>query len=96
VIVACAVAVHVAYAVAVHIAYAVNINKLYIACLQCSESGRPVHISEILCVFLIAHCSLSNFSVTLLQMLLPVNHVASPSSVDTLPCVHVQCLQAYG
>jgi len=61
VVVAGAVAVHVAYAVAVHIAYAVEIKKLHLACIQCSESGRPMHISVILCVFLIAHCSLSNF-----------------------------------
>ena len=55
-----------------------------------------MHISVILCIFLIAHCSLPNFFVTLLQMLLHVNYVASPSAVDTLPCVHVQCLQAFG
>ena len=54
VVVACDVAVHVAYVVAVHVAYAVKDHQ---ACLQCSESGRPLHISVILCIFLIAHCS---------------------------------------
>ena len=38
-----------------------------------------MYISVVLCIVVIAHSSLSNFFVTLLQMLLPVNHVASPS-----------------
>jgi hypothetical protein len=58
--------------------------------------GGLVHISVILCIFLIAHCSFPNLLVNLLQMLLPVKHVASPGAVDTLPCVHVQRLQAFG
>ena len=71
-------------------------RKVYLVCLQCSESGRSMHIGVILCNCLIAHCSLSNFIVTLLQMLLPVDYVASPDAVNALPCVHVQCLPAFG
>ena len=28
-----------------------------------------------------------------MHMLLPANHVASPGAVNTLPCVHVHCLE---
>lgn len=52
-----------------------------------------MYISVLLCTCLIANVRLSNVFVTLLQMLLPV-HVASLSAIDTLPCVHIQCLQS--
>lgn len=98
VIVACAVAIHVARVVAVHVAYAVNVNKVQLACLKCSDSGGPKHFSVILCILLTAHCSLkfdeARF-VALLQMLLPVKHVAPSCAVDTLTGVHVQCLHAF-
>ena len=46
-----------------------------------------MHINVILCVFLIAHCGLSHFFVAVLQMVLPVNHVASPTWIA--PSSHV-------
>ena len=53
-----------------------------------------MYISVVLCI---AHFSLSIFFVTLLQMLLPVTMLPLlASAVDTLPYVHVQCLQIFG
>ena len=40
-----------------------------------------------------AHCSLVNILVALMQMLLPMYHFASPGAVHALPCVNAQAFQ---
>lgn len=53
-----------------------------------SEPSGPMHINIVLCMVFIA-----NYQLLLsLDVLLPVDH---PCHVNALPCIHVQCLQAY-
>ena len=63
--------------------------------LQCSEPGGPMGISVVLHILLIAHGSIPYLFVTLLHVLLLMNHVAPSGAVYTLACVHAQGLQVH-
>ena len=85
---------HWAYSTKVHAGSGQGQAYLPTECLCCevpltelirSESGGPVHIGVVLCILLIAHCGICNFLVALMQVLLLVNHVPSPSAVHALP-----------